>query len=108
MTTNTVYAIYWVPAAPANNKLPAISGAAKVGKKLKASHGAWSNQPKFTYRWLRCSATGTACKGITKATDSSYTLVPEDKGHRIEVRLTGTNMAGHATATSAPTAVIKK
>jgi hypothetical protein len=108
MTTNTVYAIYWVPAAPANSKLPTISGRAKVGKKLKAGHGTWSNQPKFTYRWLRCSSAGTSCKGITKATGSSYTVVDADTGHRIEVRLTGTNMVGHASATSAPTAVVKK
>jgi hypothetical protein len=108
MTTNTVYAIYWVPAAPANRQPPTISGIAKVGKKLTALHGKWSNSPKFTYRWLRCSSAGTSCTSIAKATDSSYTLVRPDKGHRLEVRVTATNMAGRARATSAPTGTVKK
>lgn len=108
MTTNTVYAIYWVPAAPANTKLPTISGTTKVGKKLKASNGTWSNGPKFTYRWLRCSSAGQSCKGIAKATGASYTLVKADAGHRLEVRVTGTNMVSAASATSAATGVVKK
>ena len=79
MTTNTIYAIYWVPAAPANITLPAISGVTKVGKTLKAANGTWSNgPPKFTYRWLRCSAAGTVCKGIKAATGRSYRLVEAD------------------------------
>lgn len=108
MTTNTVYAIYWIPAAPANTKLPTISGTAKVGKKLRASHGRWSNGPKFTYRWLRCSKTGTSCKGIAKATGSTHALVLADVGHKLEVRVTGTNMVKSVSANSAPTAVVKK
>jgi len=107
MTTSAVYAIYWVPAAPANKRLPTISGSAKVGRKLTASHGKWSNAPKFTYRWLRCSSAATSCAGIAKATGVSYTLVKADAHRRLEVRVTGTNMAGHARATSAPTAAVK-
>ncbi len=107
MTTNTVYAIYWVPAAPANTKLPKILGATKVGNKLRASHGSWSNAPKYTYRWLRCSAAGTSCKGITKATGASYALVTADAHHRLEVRVTATNEAGHASAISPPTAKVR-
>jgi hypothetical protein len=108
MTTNTVHAIYWVPARPANSKVPTISGKAEVGKKLQAAHGTWSNSPKYTYRWLRCSAAGKSCKNIAKATAASYKLMPADKGHRIEVRVTGTNMVGHVSATSAATAKVKK
>jgi len=108
MTTNTVYAIYWVPAAPVNRALPTISGAAKVGKKLTSSHGSWTHLPKLTYRWLRCSPAGTSCKPIAKATGSSYTLVKADKRHRLEVRVTATNAAGSAQATSAPTGTVKK
>jgi hypothetical protein len=108
MTTNTVYAIYWIPGAPANSKLPTISGTAKVGNTLKATNGTWSYAPKFTYRWLRCSAAGTVCKGITGATKATYKLVTADTGHRIEVRVTGTNAVGNAAATSAPTAPVKK
>jgi hypothetical protein len=108
MTTNTVYAIYWVPAPPANISLPTISGIAKVGRKLTESHGTWSNTPKFTYKWLRCSSTGTLCKGISMATGTSYVLVAADKGHKIEVRVTATNVMGSATKLSAPTAIVTK
>lgn len=107
MTTNTVYAIYWVPVAPTNHTPPKIVGAAKLGKTLKALHGAWSNPVDYSYWWLRCSSSGTTCKGIRRATDSKYTLMQADAGHRIEVRVTVTNQAGHAIATSAPTAKVK-
>jgi len=107
MTTNTVYAIYWVPAAPANTALPKIAGAAKVGKTLKALSGVWSNSPELTYRWLRCSSSGTTCHGITKATGRAYHPVQADAGHRVEVRVTATNAAGKASATSAPTAKVR-
>ncbi len=106
MTTNTVYAIYWVPAPPVNTKPPTITGIPKVGKKLTASRGTWSNLPKFKYQWLRCSSTGTLCKSIPMATLATRILVTADKGHRLEVRVTATNMAGSATKISAPTAVI--
>jgi len=107
MTTNTVYAIYWVPAAPVSRTLPTISGAAKVGKKLTVSHGSWSHLPKFTYRWLRCSSAGRSCKAIAKATGSSHVLAKADKGHRLEVRVTATNDAGSAHATSKLTRTVK-
>jgi hypothetical protein len=108
MTTSTVYAIYWVPAAPANSQLPTISGTPKIGKKLKASHGTWSNAPMYTYRWLRCSSAGASCKGIAMAAGSAYTLVKADKGHRLEVRVTATNAAGSMSASSAPTGTVTK
>ena len=110
MTTNTVYAIYWVPAAPsiAANRPPKIAGLAQVGRKLRALHGVWSNSPTLAYRWLRCSPAATSCKGIRKATDSSYRLVPADAGHRLEVRVTATNQVGRANATSAPTRKVKR
>ena len=108
MTTNTAYAIYWIPAPPANRALPAISGIKLVGKKLTASRGRWSGLPKYTYRWLRCSSAGTSCKGITKATGSTYTLVKADAHHELEVRVTATNPAGSLSAISAPTVPIKR
>ena len=107
MTTNTVYAIYWVPVAPANGRLPRIGGIAKVGKQLRAFHGTWSNSLSFTYRWLRCSSSGTSCTGIKRATGSSYTLAQADAGHRLEVRVTATNQAGRANAVSAPTRKVR-
>jgi len=106
MTTHTVYAIYWVPDLPANTQLPTITGTPKVGKKLKASHGGWSNSPKYTYRWLRCSPTATSCHTIAGATTATHKLVKADKGHRIEVRVTATNTVGSAIAISAPTPIV--
>ncbi len=105
MTTNTVYAIYWVPTV--NIQLPAISGVTKVGKTLKAANGSWSNGPKFTYRWLRCSSAGTSCKGIKAATDARYKLVQADARHRLEVRVTATTAAGSHSAISAPTGRVR-
>jgi hypothetical protein len=107
MTKNTVYAIYWVPAAPLNRKPPKISGTTLVGKKLAASTGTWSNGPTFTYRWLRCTSKGKSCQGIPKATTSKHVLVPADAGHRLEVQVTATNMMGTLSAISAPTSPIK-
>lgn len=106
MTTNTVYAIYWVPAPPVNITRPTITGIAKVGKKLTASHGAWSNSPKYKYQWLRCSSAGTLCKSIPMATGLTRILTQADAAHRLEVRVTATNMAGSAIKISAPTAKI--
>ena len=107
MTSTTVHAIYWVPVAPANGRLPRIGGIAKVGKKLRAFHGTWSNSLSFTYRWLRCSSSGTSCTGIKGATGSSYTLTQADAGHRVEVRVTATNQAGRVNAISAPTLKVR-
>jgi hypothetical protein len=107
MPSTTVYAIYWIPAKPVETKLPAIVGTARVGNKLRALHGTWSNTPTLTYHWLRCSATGKSCKAIKAATDSSYKLATADTGHRIEVRVTATTQAGHANALSAPTRKVK-
>lgn len=107
MASNTVYAIYWIPAAPANSRAPKIVGATTVGKKLRALSGGWSGAPDFTYRWLRCSAAGTSCHAIAKAADSTYVLAPADSGHRIEVRVTATNPAGRVTAASVPTAKVR-
>jgi len=108
MTTNTVYAIYWVPAAPVSVKPPTITGIPKAGKLLKSMPGSWQNSPTYTYRWLRCSSAGTSCKGISLATHSSYSVAKADVGHKLELRVTGTNMMGAVNATSAPTAIVAK
>jgi hypothetical protein len=108
MTTNTVYAIYWIAATPVNSKVPTISGTPKVGRRLAASPGTWANLPKFTYKWLRCSPAGTSCKGISMATSRTHVLVAADARHKIEVQVTGSNTMGNAIATSAPTAAVTK
>ena len=78
MTTNTVYAIYWVPAAPANTARRRSPAPRRSAGRSRRSHGVWSNSPELTYRWLRCSAAGTSCHGIKKATDRTYKPVHAD------------------------------
>jgi outer membrane protein assembly factor BamB len=94
---------------PAVITLPKISGTAKVGNSLAVSDGTWKNSPTgYTYRWLRCSATGTACKTIAGATSSSYLLKSADARHRLKARVTASNGIGSATATSKPSAKVAK
>src|ERR671923_195539 len=78
-------------AAPTNTSRPTISGTAREGQTLTGSTGTWSGtQPiSYSYQWHRCSSSVS-------------------DGHAIRVRVTAKNSAGSATATSVPTAVIKK
>ena len=108
MTTNTVYAIYWVPVEPANTVLPSIKGTAKVGRKLTASNGTWSAAERSS-RTAGSAARrpGRRASRSASATRSTYTLVAADAHHRLAVRVTGTNIVGSTVATSAPTATVK-
>lgn len=70
-------------AAPVNTKAPSISGAAKVGKTLKASPGKWDMADlTFSYQWLRDGAP------IAGATGTSYKVVTADRGTALSVRVT--------------------
>ena len=110
MRTNTTYAIYWTPApvtVPVNHVAPRVSGKAAFGRKVRGSTGRWTESPtRFTFRWLRCSAAGSRCVRVAGAR-ASHTIGPKDVGHRLRVKVTATNSAGHATATSRQTAVVK-
>jgi hypothetical protein len=83
--------------APTNTLLPAISGIAASGQVLTAFEGKWTGEPTFTFQW---KADGTNIGG---ATGRTYTVVGGNAGKAITVAVTGTNGAGNATATSAPT-----
>jgi hypothetical protein len=75
--------------APKPTEPPVISGTAKVGKRLKASTGAWSPSPTpFAYQW---QANG---KAISGATQSSLVLKPAQKGKKITVQLVA-HRTGH-------------
>ncbi|MFT4082356.1 MAG: hypothetical protein QM638_07195 [Nocardioides sp.] len=81
---------------------PSIAGTAKVGKKLTAKPGSWTNGTTLAYRWKR---NGTAVKGATKAT---YALTAADAGKRISVTVTGTKSGlSPARATSAAKTIAK-
>ncbi|HEY2141022.1 MAG TPA: hypothetical protein VGG98_03050, partial [Solirubrobacteraceae bacterium] len=95
--------------APVNLSPPKISGIAKRGRTLKASHGSWTNAPTFySYKWKRCSRSGANCSPIHGATAQGYKLTAADVGHAIRVQVVAFNPGGSSKpATSAHTAVIK-
>lgn len=94
-------------ARPAALTPPSVSGTAQVGQTLSSSVGTWSGAPtKFTYRWQRCSASGSSCLTIRQATASSYTLTPDDLGSTILAVVTANGPGGATSADAAPTAAV--
>ncbi len=96
------------PVAPANTVLPPVSGVARDGQTLTAGTGAWTGTAPITYdyQWVRCDAGGSNCGLSPGEIGTSYTLTGDDIGHAVRVEVTATNVAGNATATSAPTAAV--
>ena len=90
-----------IPAPPANHAgTVTISGEAKVGSTLTAtvSDADEFAADKVQYQWLR---DGVA---IDKATGNTYQLTQDDAGHKITVRATYKDNAGHdETPLSPPT-----
>jgi hypothetical protein len=93
---------------PANTSPPTITGTAQQGLTLNAVPGTWSGtQPiNYTYQWQRCDPSGANCSPIAGATTTSYMPTSTDVGKTLEVTVTASNMAGSATVSSAPTAVV--
>jgi hypothetical protein len=88
---------------------PTISGTPQEGKTLVGDRGDWSNGPAdFDYRWLRCNRDGGSCSGISGATSRQYTLTSADVGTTLRFRVIARNSDGNTTATSVPTAVIRR
>ena len=75
---------------------PSISGDLEVGQTLMADASAVTDRnglpAAFTYQWFRLD--GDAWIAIQGATGSTYTLVSDDRGHRIMVRVTFTDGDG--------------
>jgi hypothetical protein len=95
-------------AAPSNTSLPSISGSARDGSLLRASHGGWTSNPtSYAYQWLRCDSQGGSCAGIAGATSSMYTAQTADVGSRVRVQVTATNSSGSGVAQSRPTDVVQ-
>ena len=47
-------------APPVNGSPPTISGVARVGERLTAERGDWSNgATSYAFQWQRCNASGT-------------------------------------------------
>jgi hypothetical protein len=95
-----------VTPVPAPTGAPVISGVAAVGRSFSTTTGQWNTQLSFTYQWMRCAADGSGCAAIPAATASTYPLIGDDAGHRLEAVVSGTNAAGTTSASSALTAVI--
>lgn len=90
-----------VTQAPANTAVPVVSGTTALGDTLTATNGTWTGTPAptFTRQWTRG---GTDIAGATGAT---YVITATDQGTTVAVKVTGTNTAGNAVATSAGTAI---
>ncbi len=63
--------------------------------------------PIYKYQWSDCDVNGAHCSPIGPATSSpTYAVQDSDVGSTLEVKVTAINVAGSATATSGPTAVV--
>ncbi len=89
---------------------PTISGTAQVGETLTAAIGSIADAdrlttPAYTYQWVRVD--GATESDISGATAAQYTLVADDEGKTIKVKLSFTDDLGNAeTRTSAATGTV--
>ena len=85
-----------VVVAPVNTGVPTVSGMPAVGRQLTCSTGSWSGGAERTlaYEWL---SDGAPIRG---ASASSRAVQSADRGHALACRVTATNAAGSASATS--------
>jgi len=87
--------------APANAVAPGIAGSAVQGQTLQGYPGGWTPAGvSLSYQWQR-SADGATWTSIGGATGSAYTVGAADAGDELRVAVTGANVAGQSTATSA-------
>ena len=90
---------------------PTITGTATVGQTLTAATSGIMDAdgltgPTYTYQWIRV-ATDSAETDISGATSSAYTLVADDEGKTIKVKVSFSDAAGNPeTLTSAATAAV--
>ena len=104
------------PGAPGNltatwvNDASAIRGTTRIGETLTVDTSGIADEdglinPEFTYQWVR-SAGGTDVD-IAEATRDAYTLVSDDIGKSIRVRVSFTDDGGNEeTLTSAATEIV--
>ena len=89
---------------------PTISGTVQEGETLTADTSGISDDDgldnvSYSYQWVRSD--GTTDSDITGATGSTYTLVSEDQGKTIKVRVSFTDDVGNAeTLTSLATVAV--
>ena len=89
---------------------PVITGTAQVGETLTADTSRIAdndglNSVSYSYQWIRID--GLSDTDIAGGTDSSYTLVADDQGKTIKMRVSFTDDAGNnESLTSAATATV--
>lgn len=92
---------------PRSTRRPTIAGSATEGSTLAVVPGSWKPAPaRFAYRWSDCDSHGAACVPIAGATGSSRVLTAKDVGHTVRVKVTASDAAGSASASSKATAVV--
>ena len=93
------------PNSPATGQ-PTITGTAQVGETLTADTSGIADQDglddaSFAYQWMADDS------DIAGATDSTYTLTPDDLGNSVKVRVTFTDdRSNQETLTSAATSAV--
>ena len=110
LTSEATDAVAARPNSPATG-LPAIRGKAQVGETLTAfvsdiKDADGLTGATFSYQWI--SSDGTTDTDIPGATSANYTLVVEDTGKTVTVRVNYTDDRGlDETLTSAPTQAVE-
>lgn len=93
---------------PVATKDPSVSGSASVDATLTADAGTWTGEQPitFTFRWLRCDASGNNCVELGGATDDRYTVRSADLDRTLRVRVSAQNAEGTRSKLTAPTAKV--
>ena len=100
ITTSTPVSPPPNPPSP-GSAVPTVSGTPQVGAILTATPVSMTNNPKYSYQWLRCS--GQSCTAIAGATGTTYGPVAADVGDALVFSETGTNAGGSGHAQSKKT-----
>ena len=97
--------------APANTKLPSLSGNPQQGATLAADIGTWSGSSpiSYDYTWQRCDSAGNNCSTFIAHNSGAtrYTLGGADVGRRIRVEVQAKNAEGSSYVYSSPTGVVQ-
>ena len=96
--------------APANTKLPSLSGTAQQGATLTVANGTWSGSSPiaYDYTWQRCDAKGNNCSTfiVHNTGATHYTLGGADVGKRMRVEVQAKNAYGSSYVYTPLTSVV--
>jgi hypothetical protein len=108
LSTSRVLAHYNASQFPVSTAPPTISGTPQDSQVLTVDRGTWGGLSpiSYAYQWIRCDAAGNGCVDIPGAATTTYQATAADIGSALRARVSATNSAGSATATSGPTAPV--